>query len=55
MDFRCRPRASSEEIEPKFHDCPVDGTVTPTPGQLPVHGTLWPRRGNQMLVFDDLD
>ncbi len=49
-----RDRVWSEEIEPKFHDR-VDGTVTPMPGPLPFHGTLWRRRGHQMLVFDDFD
>lgn len=50
-----RERVWSEEIEPKFHDCPPEGTLTSTPGQLPFRGTLWRRRGNQMLVFDDFD
>jgi hypothetical protein len=50
-----RERVWSEEIEPKFHDRPDDGTVTPTPGPPAFHGTLWRRRGNQMLVFDDFD
>jgi hypothetical protein len=50
-----RERVWREEIEPKFHDCPDDATVTPTSGQLAFHGTLWRRRGNQMLVFDDFD
>jgi hypothetical protein len=50
-----RERAWTEEIEPNFHDRASDGTPTPAPGQLPFHGTLWRRRGNQLLVFDDFD
>ncbi len=50
-----RERVWSEEIEPKFNDCAPEGILTPTPGQLPFRGTLWRRRGNQMLVFDDFD
>lgn len=50
-----RAQVWSQEIEPKFHDRSDDGTATPAPGQLSFHGTLWRRRGNKMLVFDDFD
>jgi hypothetical protein len=50
-----RERVWRQEIQPKFHDRPDDGARTPTPGQLPFHGTLWRRRGKQLLVFDDFD
>jgi hypothetical protein len=49
-----RQRVWSEEIEPNFHDRAA-ATGTSTPGQLPFHGTLWRRRGKQLLVFDDFD
>jgi hypothetical protein len=49
-----RERVWSEEIEPNFHDR-ADAIATSTPGQLPFHGTLWRRRGKQLLIFDDFD
>ena len=50
-----REQVWSAEIEPRFYDGPNDRTATDPPGQLPFHGTLWRRRGNEMLVFDDFD
>jgi hypothetical protein len=50
-----RERVWREEIEPNFHDPAGAGTATSTPGGLPFHGTLWRRRGSQLLVFDDFD
>jgi hypothetical protein len=47
-----RERVWREEIEPNFHD--RDATSA-NPGRLPFHGTLWRRRGNQLLLFDDFD
>ena len=49
-----RERVWSEEIEPNFHDH-ADAIATFTPRQLPFHGTLWRRRGKQLLIFDDFD
>jgi hypothetical protein len=49
-----RERVWSEEIEPNFHDH-GGATAASTPGQLPFHGTLWRRRGKQLLIFDDFD
>jgi hypothetical protein len=49
-----RERVWSEEIEPNFHDH-ADAIATSTPGQLPFRGTLWRRRGKQLLIFDDFD
>ena len=54
-----REQVWSEEIEPNFHDHAGDtiatSTSTSTPRQLPFHGTLWRRRGKQLLIFDDFD
>jgi len=50
-----RERVWSQEIEPRFYDGSHEGIPRPAPGQLPFHGTLWRRRGNKMLVFDDFD
>ena len=50
-----RERVWSEEIEPNFHDHAGDAIATSTPMQLPFHGTLWRRRGKQLLIFDDFD
>jgi hypothetical protein len=47
-----RERVWTEEIEPNFHD---HGGERATSAQLPFHGTLWRRRGKQLLVFDDFD
>jgi hypothetical protein len=49
-----RARVWSEEIEPHFHDRAGDASAS-TPAQLPFHGTLWRRRGKQLLIFDDFD
>lgn len=50
-----RERVWGEEIEPNFDEhAPVGGSA-PDGGQLPLRGTLWRRRGSQMLVFDDFD
>jgi hypothetical protein len=46
-----RARVWAEEIEPNFHD----HAATPVEGQLPFHGTLWRRRGRELLMFDDFD
>jgi hypothetical protein len=50
-----RERVWIEEIEPNFADHAPDATTPPTPGPLPLRGSLWRRRGDQMLVFDDFD
>jgi hypothetical protein len=49
-----RQRVWSEEIEPNFHDRAGHGTG-PTDGRLPFHGTLWRRRADELLLFDDFD
>ncbi len=49
-----RARVWSEEIEPNFHDR-ADAIASSAAGQLPFHGTLWRRRGKQLLIFDDFD
>ena len=46
-----RERVWREEIEPHFHDC-VDDSASPP---FPFHGTLWRRRGKELLLFDDFD
>ena len=46
-----RERVWSEEIEPNFHDHAGDAIATSTPRQLPFHGTVWRRRGKQLLIF----
>jgi hypothetical protein len=48
-------RVWSEEIDPFFHDGTDQGVEPDAPQPLPFHGTLWRRRGRQMLVFDDRD
>jgi hypothetical protein len=50
-----RERVWSEEIEPNFHDHTGDATASSSSGQLAFHGTLWRRRGKQLLIFDDFD
>lgn len=50
-----RERVWIEEIEPRFHDRSNDRTATLARGHLPLRGTLWRRRGKDMLVFDDFD
>ena len=50
-----RERVWREEIEPNLAARGDDATATSTPGQLPFHGTLWRRRGKQLLMFDDFD
>jgi hypothetical protein len=50
-----RQRVWSEEIEPNFHDQVRDAVATSALGPLPFHGTLWRRRGKQLLIFDDFD
>lgn len=50
-----RQRVWRDVIEPNFHDRAGDTIAASTPGQLPFHGTLWRRRGKQLLVFDDFD
>ena len=50
-----RERVWTEEIEPSFHDHAGDATSTGAPERLPFHGTLWRRRGKQLLLFDDFD
>jgi len=39
-----KARVWRDEIEPNFHD-----------RNGPFHGTLWRRRGKQLLLFDDFD
>ncbi|MEY2427034.1 MAG: hypothetical protein QOI61_2606, partial [Actinomycetota bacterium] len=50
-----RTRVWTQEVEPNFHDRASDAISASSPGQLPFHGTLWRRRGRQLLVFDDFD